>query len=570
MIRCAITVVLAILLMPEASAAPPGQVSNPVIAGFAPDPSIERVGEDYYLINSTFEYFPGIPVFHSRDLVNWTLLSYALSDPAAVDLDRITSGGGIHAATIRHHDGVFYVITTNNVDGNLINFVVTATDPAGPWSAPQVIEGAPGIDPSLFFDDDGRVWYTGNRIPEQRSFPTEMEIWLQEFDLESMQLIGERHGLWSGCCQGAWAEGPHIYKRDGYYYLLLSEGGTAYEHALSVAISREITGPYENNPRNPILSHRQFGYDFPITGVGHADFVTMPDGRWYALLLGWRLVDGVHGILGRETFLAPVSWETEPYWWKEPKLTFPVVSPLTGQVDLHQPAPVPGTVQERPGDFRDDFDADDLGLEWNMRRTHDAPFHDLVARPGWLRLALGPEAIGERNRYSFLGIRQRDFEFEATTRLAFEPGAAGERAGMTVIQNDRAALTFTVRQDATGRRAAVERSQGGEVAMLATLPVPDGDLVLRARGDYLTFAFDVSTDGGDWRPVLADIDGTFLSPAVIPGYNYTGLYVGLYATASGQDSGAHADFDWFTYRSTADGRDAWYERQRALQLDRSR
>ncbi len=285
----------------------PGVFSNPIVPGFAPDPSIVRVEDDFYLINSSFEYFPGIPIYHSQDLVSWELIGYALNDPRQIDLAHIKSSDGIHASTIRYHDGRFYIITTNNVDGNMVNFIVTAADPRGPWSAPQVLEGAPGIDPSLFFDDDGRAWYVGNRIPPDPEFPGQAEIWLQQVDIDAMALIGERHYLWRGCCGGVWAEGPHIYKKDGYYYLLISEGGTAHEHALAVAISKEITGPYRNNPRNPVLTHRQLSYNHPITGVGHADLVELEDGRWYAVALGWRLVDGMHGILGRETFLLPVT-----------------------------------------------------------------------------------------------------------------------------------------------------------------------------------------------------------------------------------------------------------------------
>jgi alpha-N-arabinofuranosidase len=329
--------------------------SNPIIPGFAPDPSIVRVGEDFYLINSTFEYFPGIPVYHSTDLINWELISYALHDSSQAELSGLKSSDGIHASTIRHHDGLFYVITTNNVDGNMANFIVTAEDPSGPWSAPYVLEGAPGIDPSLFFDDDGRVWYVGNHMPPDPEFDGQAEIWLQELDLDRMQLKGERHYLWRGCCGGVWAEGPHIYKKDGYYYLLISEGGTAYEHALAVATSKEITGPYQNNPRNPVLSHRQLSYDTPITGVGHADIVELEDGRWYAVALGWRLVDGRHGILGRETFLVPMTWETEPYTWKKEKMTWPVFSPATGRVDPRFPVPYAGTTQERSFELIDEF-----------------------------------------------------------------------------------------------------------------------------------------------------------------------------------------------------------------------
>ncbi len=541
-----------------------GTFSNPVIPGFAPDPSIVRVGNDFYLVNSTFEYFPGIPVYHSRDLVNWDLVSYALSDPAAVNLDRVASGSGIHAPTIRYHadEGRFYVITTNNVDGELVNFVVTAEDARGPWSPPRVIDGAPGIDPSLYFDDDGRAWYVGNRAPPDPAFDGEMEIWLQELDLGRMALTGERHYLWRGCCGGAWAEGPHIYKKDNHFYLLIAEGGTAFEHAVSVAIADDITGPYRNNPRNPVLSHRQLSYDHPITGVGHADLVELADGRWYAVALGWRLVDGRHGILGRETFLLPVAWETEPYWWKEEKLTFPVFSPASGKVELHYRTPFGGTRQRSRSAFEDDFDEAGLGLEWNVRRTPPRPFHSLAARDGMLRLYLQEGAIGENAPYSFVGIRQRDFRFEAVTRMAFAPAAATEEAGLVVMQNDRSAFLMTLTASGDAYRLALTRSLHGDTAELAAAPVDTNELLLRVTGNYLDYGFYYSRDGRAWQALAERVDGTTLSPAVIEGYNYTGVYLGLYATGNGATTPNHADFDYFRYRPLDEDRDDWFRRQR--------
>ncbi len=542
--------------------------SNPIISGFAPDPSIARVGDDFYLVNSTFEYFPGIPVYHSRDLVRWELISYALHDTSQVDLDNVSSGAGIHASTIRYHDGTFYVITTNNLDGTLVNFIVTADDPRGPWSAPFVLEGAPGIDPSLFFDDDGRVWYVGNRAPPDPEFPGQMEIWLQELDLGRMALIGERHYLWRGCCGGAWAEGPHIYKRDGYYYLLISEGGTAFEHALSVAISRNITGPYENNPRNPILSHRQLSYDHPITGVGHADFVELGDGRWYAVALGWRLIDGQHGILGRETFLAPVTWETEPYWWKEPKLTFPVVSRLSGKIDLHYPAPFPSTVEGGTTAFEDDFDGEELKLKWNFRRTPRERFHSLTENPGSLRMHLQPGRIAERAQYSFLGIRQRDFQFEAVTQMTFRPTSTDEEAGVIAIQNDRSAYLMTLSGAEDGNRVSLYHTADGEISQIAESELAGDTIHFKVTGDYLDYGFYYSVDGVDWSALQVNVDATRLSPAVIEGYNYTGAYVGLYASSNGVATDSHADFEFFRYRPAADARDHWYHRQRDRESSR--
>jgi alpha-N-arabinofuranosidase len=529
-----------------------GELSNPIIPGFAPDPSIVRVGDDFYLINSSFEYFPGIPIYHSRDLVNWELISYALNDPQQIELGRIKSSDGIHASTIRYHDGTFYIITTNNVDGNMLNFIVTATDPRGPWSAPHVLEGAPGIDPSLFFNDDGRAWYVGNHMPSDPEFPGQAEIWLQEVDIDAMALIGERHYLWRGCCGGVWAEGPHIYKKDGYYYLLISEGGTAYEHALAVAISKDITGPYQNNPRNPVLSHRQLSYDYPITGVGHADLVQLQDGRWYAVALGWRLVNGIHGILGRETFLLPLTWETEPYAWKEEKLTFPVFSPSTGKVELHYPLPFGGDTEQSRGEFSDDFDAPQLDLEWNFRRAPEKRFHHLDDSPGSLRLDLRAGSIGRRGQYSFVGIRQRHFEFDVETRMEFAP-AGREEAGLIAIQNDRSAFLMTLSAGPEGNMLRLVQSLHGESQQLAAAPVDDNVVFLKIAGDYLSYG---------------SVDVTALSPAAIDGYNYTGVYLGLYATSNGTETHNHADFDFFSYEPTARSRDDWFERQVANENNR--
>ena len=541
--------------------------SNPILSGFAPDPSIVRVADDLYLINSTFEYFPGIPVYHSRDLINWELISYAIHDPTQAELSGIKSSDGIHASTIRYHDGLFYVITTNNVDGNMVNFIVTAEDPRGPWSAPYVLEGAPGIDPSLFFDDDGRAWYVGNHMPPDPEFNGQAEIWLQELDLEQMQLTGERHYLWRGCCQGVWAEGPHIYKKDGYYYLLISEGGTAYEHALAVAISKDITGPYQNNPRNPVLTHRQLSYDTPITGVGHADLVELRDGRWYAVALGWRLVDGRDGILGRETFLVPVVWETEHYWWKEEKLTFPVFSPKTGRVELHFPPPFDGTSQKSTDGLVDEFNEPALGLEWNFRRAPVQDFYSLSDNEGSLRLYLQQGAIAEKEQYSFVGIRQRHFEFEAVTQMTFLPSNETEQAGLIVIQNDKSAYLLTMTASDAGNQLQLSQSLYGDVMALVEQPFDGDSIYLKVAGTYLDYGFYYSTDDENWHEIGKGVDGTALSPNFLRGYNYTGAYVGLYASANGKVSDNYADFESFQYTPTAETRDDWYYRQEARQND---
>lgn len=533
------------------------EFSNPIIPGYAPDPSVVRVGDDYYLTNSTFEYFPGLPIYHSRDLVNWRLIGHALHRESQIDLDTADSSGGVHAPTIRYHDGTFYVIVTNIVDNKPVNLIVTATDPAGPWSDPHILEDAPGIDPSLLFDDDGRVWYTGNWRPPDPEFEGQAEIWLQELDLDAMQLVGDKHYLWRGCCQGAHAEGPHLYKKDGYYYLLISEGGTGFEHAISVAISRSPTGPYQNNPRNPVLTHRHLSYDYPISGVGHADLVETQDGRWFAVALGWRLIDGAHGILGRETFLAPVIWEREPYAWKKERFTFPVVAPRTGRIELRNPMPLPDTRQQLDTTIDDEFDASELAANWNLRRTHDEPFHSLTDNPGHLRLHASNGFISPRSRYSFVGTRQRDFEYVAETSMRFQPTTSDDEAGLVLMQNDRSAILMTMR----GGQLSLRRHLSGEETILAAAAVESRQVELRVRGDYLSLDFEYREPDTDWKALASAVDGTSLSPAVIEGFNYTGVYLGLYVTANGGPLGAYADFDYFRYTSASGSRDAWFARE---------
>src|SRR5215510_3274679 len=320
---------------------------NPILSGCYPDPSICRVDEDYYLVTSTFEYFPGLPIFHSRDLIHWRQIGHVLDRTSQLDLDEIRPSAGLYAPTIRHHNGIFYVINTL-VDGKTKhgNFIVTATQPQGPWSEPYWLENADGIDPPPFFDA-GRCWYVGTRLNENGYYKGHTEIYLQELDVENMKLSGAETVLWDGAVKGVvWAEAPHIYKRNDNYYLLIAEGGTAHHHAVTIARSKNITGPYESNRGNPILTHRHLGLDYPIVGTGHADLVETQNGEWWLILLAMRPYGGYFYNLGRETFLVPARWEDD---WL-------IVSPGTGRVEFEYPAPdLPENIwPETP--TRDEFD----------------------------------------------------------------------------------------------------------------------------------------------------------------------------------------------------------------------
>ena len=537
---------------------------NPILPGAHPDPSICRDGDDYYIVNSTFEYFPGLPVHHSTDLVNWKLIGYGLHRPeqvsGAVNLLDVQSDGGIHAPSIRCHGGRYYIITTNVYlppgDGEqtqFVNFVITADNAAGPWSQPHVLDGAPGIDPDIFFDDDGRVWYVGTHSPEEPDFPGEGEIWLQEIDTETWRLIGERHFLWRGACGGVWAEGPHLYKKEGRYYLMVAEGGTSFNHAVVIAVSDDITGPYQSNPRNPILSSRHLSYDNWVNSTGHADLVELPDGRWFMVALGIRGELERRSNMGRETHLIPVTWEREPFWWQEIKTLWPVAAPLSGRVERVNPVPVEGVRQRRDPRFVDDFDAATLDLAWNFRRLPRPGTWSLTANDGFLRLTASPSVIEERGRASLMGIRQTESDFDFRAKMQFAPAAEGNEAGLNLFQKDNNYLSFTIlrREGRPVLRSVLSVPEQDakitrEVRILEQRPVPDyaGEIVLRvlSKGDRYTLSY--SLDGeATYEPFVETAASHLLSRG------YTGAYLGLYSTSNGVASDGHADFDWVRYEA---------------------
>ena len=307
-------------------------VKNPIMSGFYPDPSVcavDTVTEDgstkrvYYLVNSTFSYAPGVPIFYSEDLCEWTQIGHVLTRESQLKLDGLAMSKGIYAPTLRYHNGVFYMITTNVEGGG--NFYVMATDPAGKWSDPIYLPEAEGIDPSLFFDGD-TCYYVGQRNKKDGEYFGDCEIWIQELDLEQGKLVGEIHSLWDGAMKHAiWPEGPHLYKKGEYYYLMIAEGGTAYEHSICVARSKELFGPYESHRSNPVFTHRHLGHQAPVQNAGHGDLVEDADGNWYIFMLATRPVNDC-APLGRETFVAEVVWEDD----------WPVINPGIGMLREYQ------------------------------------------------------------------------------------------------------------------------------------------------------------------------------------------------------------------------------------------
>lgn len=484
---------------------------NPVIPGFHPDPSICRVGDDYYLVTSSFEYFPGVPIFHSRDLIHWRQLGHCLTRRSQLPLAGAKPSGGIFAPTLRHHRGRFYLITTNISHGG--NFIVHATDPTGPWSEPVWVN-QPGIDPSLFFDDDGTVYFTGTGI-------TQFQI-----DPDTGRALSEKKIIWSGT-GGQYPEGTHLYKIRGRYYLMIAEGGTEYGHMETIARSDHPMGPFEPCPHNPILSHRSF--QSPIQCTGHADLVEDPRGNWWAVCLGVR-PQGYPPChhLGRETFLAPVCWT--PDGW-------PVIGDaghlaLEMDADCLPPQPWPAPP------VREDFNTPHLGPDWNFLRNPNPANWSLTERPGHLRLRGSPVTLDDEDSPAFVGRRQQHFDCAVRTRLEFAPARATDEAGLTVYMNPRHHYEVAVR----GMQIIVRRRIGSLVADVATAPAPRGPVTLRIEATPLTYRF--YTDDR----FLAEAETRYLATEVAGGF--TGVYFALYATGHGARCAAPADFDWFDYETS--------------------
>jgi len=510
---------------------------NPILPGCYPDPSICRVGDDFYLVTSTFEYFPGLPIFHSRDLVHWRQIGHVLDRVSQLVLDDIHPSGGLYAPTIRHHNGTFYVINTL-VGGKTKqgNFIVTATQPQGPWSEPYWLD-ADGIDPSLLFDDDGKCWYVGTRLNEEGHYTGHTEIFLHELDIEKMKLVGNDTVLWDGALKGVvWAEAPHIYNINGWYYLMIAEGGTAHHHAVTIVRSKHVAGPYEPYRGNPILTHRHLGLDYPIVGTGHADLVETQNGEWWAVLLAMRPYGGYYYNLGRETFLVPVRWEDE----------FPIFSPGSGRVEFEYPAPnLPEHIWD-PLPTREDFDNPKLAYHWNFLRTPREAFYSLSQRPGFLRLKLRPQHLCEQSNPSFVGRRQQHIHFSAQTEFEFLPGALNECAGLALTQSPDFHYRFVVTLQDEPVLQLIKRAAGvEEILARASISVPRIRLKVEAREQAYSFYF--ADEAGNWQTLFENADGRILSTPVAGGF--LGAYLGMYASSNGQASSNQADFDWFEYEN---------------------
>lgn len=518
----------------DAHRAGPNDYTNPILMGFYPDPSITRAGDAYYLVNSTFAYFPGIPVFRSTDLVNWTQIGNAIDRPSQLTFDSLRISRGVFAPAIAFHAGTFYIVNTCVDCGG--NFLITATNPAGPWSDPVWL-GFDGIDPSLFFDDDGKAYVVNNGPPVGPPlYDGHRAIWIQELDLATKKLVGERTLIVNGgvdiSTKPSWIEGPHVLKRDGKYYLIAAEGGTGDYHSEVVFGASGVRGPYTPWPGNPILTQRHLDRNRadPITSTGHADFVTTPSGDTWAIFLGTRPYANDTYNTGRETFLMPVTWRNG----------WPVIT--SGQEGVPYVHARPAlAVQPRPaiptsGNFtvRDDFSSRMLAPYWLQLRTPHEQTFDLAATPGWLSLSARPVPLQSLGQPSFVGRRQQHLSATATTAMRWNPVNDGDRAGLVAFQGENYWYFLAVSR-AGGKRVIQVIERGGRAtnggdSVLVTAPLPDrpDDTVqLRIAARRGRYDFSYATAPGQWTTLLRDADGTILSTKTAGGF--VGTVFGLHA-----------------------------------------
>ena len=533
---------------------------NPIVPGFFPDPSVCRVGEDFYLVCSSFELCPGIPLFHSRDLQHWEQLCYVMTPENGFHVEKNCGNGGVMAPTIRYHDGTFYVINCNFSDRG--NFIVTAKDPAGPWSEPHWLTDVPGIDASFFFDTDGRCYIMGtaDNWPDGKG-GLRQGIWAAEYDIENFRLAGEPAALWGGAMAGvASPEAPHIYHIGGWYYLLIAEGGTEYYHSATVARSRSVFGPYEGYRGNPVLTMRHMGERAAIQNAGHADLVDLPDGRWYAVFLASRLIGGVSKNLGRETFIVPVRWEQE----------WPLFTPDTGRVEWEYafPESLPWEpLPEKPP--RDDFDSEDLSAAWCFWGRPYQKFWEIA--DSRLSLRCLPQALADplqpmtmdaapskQNFVPFLARRRIQPPCRFSCRMRFEPHG-NESAGIAVVQamnhqyhlqlaqaegrTRLELLRFTADYDLPpyipGFRSVTNRS------LLASAPWDSAEIVLEMELNENDYIFRFGPDEQHLTE-LARADGALINPEKVG--CMVGEMLGVFASGNGTAGENRAVFDWTEYQ----------------------
>jgi xylan 1,4-beta-xylosidase len=521
-------------------------INNPILPGFNPDPSILRVGDDYYIATSTFEWFPGVQIHHSRDLVHWRLAGRPLDRLDLLDMRGNPNSCGIWAPCLTHDGELFHLCYTDvkTLDcqyKDTHNYLTTAPAVEGPWS-PRVYLNSSGFDPSMFHDDDGCKWLLNMLWDHREHSPTRFAgIVAQRYDPRVRRLVGPATNIFRGSPLGV-TEGPHLYKRGGWYYLITAEGGTGLDHAVTVARSRDLLGPYEVHPENPVLTSRGKPH-LRLQKAGHGCLVQTPGGQWYMTHLASRPL-GPHGrsILGRETCIQPITWGDDGW----PRLAAGGNDPqdVVAAPDL-PPAPL------SPPPIRDDFDSPQLGIHFQTLRTPaDESWLSLTQRPGFLRLR-GRESLASMNEQSLVARRVQSLDIEAATCLEFTSTSFQQMAGLVAFYDTNKHYYLCVSFDeklgkCLGIISMVDGRYGQPLAQ--DVSVHEWDKVylrLVMRGGELRFFYGRTRE--HYEPIGEALDATVLSDEYGRGHHFTGAMVGM-ACQDLSGGRLEADFDWFDYR----------------------
>ncbi len=525
-------------------------IENPILPGFHADPSILRVGQDYYIATSTFEWFPGVRIHHSRDLVHWRTIKPPLRRSSQLDMIGNPNSCGIWAPCLSHDGEQFHLIYTDvktwgvqEVFKDTHNYLVTTTDIEGEWSEPIYLNSS-GFDPSLFHDTDGRKWLVNMRWDHRAGKNPFSGILLQEYDPKAKKLVGEIKNIFLGSPLGL-VEGAHLYKRNGWYYLLTAEGGTSYEHAATLARSRTLDGDYEIHPKNPLISSWKQPH-LEIQKAGHASLVETQTGDWYMAHLCGRPIEpiGERGFcpLGRETSLQAMEWQDDWLYVKgggnSPKAQVP------------HPNLTPHPWKVAPA--RDDFDSSELSLDWQSQRIPiDNTWLSLTERPSHVRL-FGRESLQSHHHQSLIGRRLQHFHATASTKLEFHPKHFQQMAGMAVYYDTKHWVYLRVsRDEVLGKTLNILVNDANRYSE----PLPQEVSIESLEAVHLqvqfkrkTFSFAYSSDGENWTPIGEDFELYKLSDDYCNGLSFTGVFIALCAQDLAGTRLA-ADFDYFEYHS---------------------
>lgn len=506
---------------------------NPVLPGWYSDPSVCSDGENYFMVTSTFTYFPGIPLLHSKDLVNWTQIGHVLNRPSQLDnfIGQPTPNGGIYAPAISYnpHNQTYYVITTNVGAGN---FFVKTKDPFGEWSEPVYLPEVDGIAPSFFFDEDGKAYIVNNSLaPDNKPlYDGHRTIRIREFDLETETTKTPERIIVNGgvniADEPSWIEGPHLYKINNRYLLMAAEGGTSLNHSEVVFYADNPMGPYKPWKGNPILTQRHLEANRPnaVTCVGHADIIQSHEGDWWAFFLGCRPVKGGFENLGRETFMMPVRWSDDGF----PYMT-------TGNETVPMILSRPGTKRNTSvasGNFEkpDSFDAPTLHPEWISLRTPVNELYSLSKNPGFLTLKCSSVSSRELKTPAFIARRLQHHAFECTTRMFFEPQNERQAAGVLVYKDETHQYFMAIRKLGNSREVLLEKIRKGDSQILARQTLPQGNEAIKLKvssPNGLTFDFHYAHDREPWQVLAEKVDAAYLSTA--SSFGFTGTTIGMYA-----------------------------------------